>query len=491
MRTLSSDALEIQAGDSYTPIVQVNIGGNNFLSTDPGSGLVFVESVEEGQSYRATIDIKPDILAAIHPEILRWAIGKKVTISWGLAGALDQIKSAPLFVVGVSGLSEPGNVVARFTCIGWWELLSASRVVRNPSDSAANPPVWEADTTIRSILNELLSGRASLFLDEDDGVINTYRPYYEADGLESVLTTVRNLLDMTTSYIRLRDDGFHIINPLPTSTLTHTYQLDGHTFFQRSDSVKAIIPNRIVMVPSLPSLDAAPDFVGVAIDQDSVDLLGFLDLITVDEGLQSQGEANARAFYILERLKAEGSEGLATVPMHIGQEIYDRIAIIDDRIGTVPIHHFVGTIKKVWEPGRYFMELGLGALMPHLSGLITYVTPGQSVQPPLVPGSSVPATTPTGPSIIFAPPVDVVFGPPKPPGGPVSPWERDAIRPAPVYTGPTSNPPVPEITPPISTPAEPTPTFPPTFTPTPTPPTDTPVPEQPSTPGIPWWEVRR
>ena len=476
MRTLSQTTLDIQAGDSYVPIVQVTIGGNAFISSNPGSGLVAVETMEEGQSYRATIDVKPPILAAIHPEILRWAIGKQVNITWGLAGALDTVRSAPLFVVGVSGLSEPGNVIARFDCVGWWELLSASRVVRDPADSDAPPPVWPADTTVRSILNEILVGRGNLWLDEDDGVINTYRPYFEADGLESTLTTVRNLLDMTTSYIRLRDDGFHIINPLPTSDLTHTYELDGHTFFKRSDSVKAIIPNRIVMAPSLPSLDDAPDFIGVALDQDSIDLLGFLDLITVDEGITSEGEANARAYYIMQKLRAEGSEGLATVPMHIGQELYDRIAIIDDRIGTVPIHHFVGTIKRVWEPGRYFMELGLGALMPHLSGLITSITPGQGLQP--APISVAPViTTPvtTGP----------VFGPPEPPGLPVSPWERIAIRPSPpVYTGPTSNPPVPEITPyPTPTPSEPTPTYPPTITPSPTP--------SPPTPEIPWWEVRR
>lgn len=478
MYTLTADTLSIQSGDSYTPIVQVSIGGIGFRSTDPESGLMLVETVEEGQSFRATIEVRPSVLEAIHPGILAWAIGKRVNITWGYAGTTQTIKTPPLFVVGVSGASEPGSVVARFDCLGWWELLSASRVVRDPSTAEDPPPVWPADTTILAILTEILVGRGNVWLDDDDGVVGTYRPYYEADGLESVLTTVRNLLDMSSSYIKIRDDGFHIVNPQPSSPLAYTYDLGGlpddHPFFKRSDSVKAIIPNRIVMVPSLPTVDEAPDFIGVALDQDSIDSLGYLDLITVDEGITSEGEANARAYYILERLKAESSAGLANVPMNIGQELYDRVAMSDDRLGTVPIYSFVGMIRRVWQSGEYAMELGLGGLMPHLSGLYTALTPST------VPVSATP--------IPYGPTVGPIFGPPLP-TLPVSPWERIAVQPSvPVYTGPTSNPPVPDPIPyrPTPTPPDPTPTYRQPPTATPTPPSYTPPDELPVSP----WERR-
>ena len=451
MNTLTADTLAVQAGNGYTPVVQVTIGDISFLSTDPSSGLILVETIEEGQSYRATIEVRPSILQSIHPSILQAAVGKRVDITWGFTDTAQAIKSPPLFVVGVSGASEPGSVVARFDCLGWWELLSASRVVRDPSTSEDPPPVWPADTTILAILTEILVGRGNVFLDDDDGVISTYRPYYEADSLQSVLTTVRNLLDMTTSYIRLRDDGFHIVNPQPSSPLTFTYDLDGHTFFKRSDSVKAIIPNRIVMVPSLPTVNEAPDFIGVALDQDSIDHLGFLDFITVDEGITSEGEANARAYYLLQRLRAESSAGLANVPMNIGQELYDRIAISDDRLGTATTDSFVGMIRKVWAAGQYFMELGLGGLMPHLSGLYTAIAP-----------STIPSPVSIAPTTS---PIDPIFGPPVPPslGDPPS-----TILPVPI---------------PTPTPVYVTPTPPPVFvTPTPPPVQPTPVP----VPTPPW-----
>lgn len=421
MRTLTDNTLSIQANSLYTPLVQVRIGGATFLSNDPSSGLVSVETVESGQSFTATIEIRPSVLEAIHPGIMQMALGDSVTIKWGFVGATNFISSPPLKVVAVSGLSEPGSVLARFTCVGWWELLASTRVVRDPITPDDPPPIWNKDTTIKSILTEVLVGWGNVWLDDDDGIINVYRPFYEADGLESALTTVRNLLDMTLSYIRIRDDGFHIVYPQDTDNVDNTYDLDGHVFFTRTHAVKATIPNRIVMVPSLPSQDEAPDFVGVAIDQDSVDKLGFLDMITADDGLESEGEANARAFYILQRLKAEGVQGLITVPMHIGQELYDKVEVIDSRIEAVPIYNFVGSIKKTWMSGKYAMEVGLGGLMPHLSSLPSFLSPGPTQTPPItIPNPFVlpPYAPPTTNPPLYGPPVPV-FGPPEPPFLPV------------------------------------------------------------------------
>ena len=398
MHTLQPSTLATQKGSSYTPVVQVTIGTATFLSTDPSSGLTLVETVEEGQSYRGTIEIRPSVLSAVHPGILQLAEGERVSIKWGFEGE-EVIESPPLFVVTVSGRSEPGDVLARFDCIGWWELLAVSRVVRDPSQSDAPPPVWPGDTTVRSILNEILVGRGNVFVDSDDGIINSYRPYYEADGLESVLTTVRNLLDMTQSYIKLMSDGFHIVHPSTSSPVDYTYELDGHDFFTRSHASKITIPNRIVMLPELPTVDTAPDFIGVSVDQPSVDKLGFLDMISVDEGIISQGEANSRADAVLKKLQAEGSEGIAVVPMNIGQELYDHVRIYDTRIQAVPFENFVGMIRRTWTSGVYAMELGLGGLMAHLSGLRT-VFPTEPIRAPIqspIPG--LPTVLPPRPAI--------------------------------------------------------------------------------------------
>lgn len=372
MITLPSDVLAIQAGSNYTPLVIVSIGSIVFRTDDPDSGLRFVETLEEGQSFRATIDIQPSNLAAMHPGILRVALGEEVTIKWGYEGSDSMVTSPPLRVVSDSGLSEPGTGRITFSCVGWWELLAGSRTVKDPSDASAAPPVWPKDTTIRAIINELLQGLSPVYLDTDDGIVNVYRPHYEADGLESTLTTIRNLLDMTLSYIRIREDGFHIVFPSRTDGITWTYELDGHQFYTRSHTAKISIPNRIVMVPELPTSEYSPDFIGVALDQTSIDKIGFMDMITVDPGVVSIGEANSRAYALMSRLQAENSDGLVIIPMNIGQELYDKVRLIDLRIETTAhMDHFVGMIKRVWTTNQYAMEMGLGGLMSHLSSLIT------------------------------------------------------------------------------------------------------------------------
>lgn len=456
MRVLSDATLAVQAGSSYTPLVSVDIGGNTFHTNDPASGLSMVETVEEGQSFRATIEIKPSVLQAIHPSILEMVKGQEVVIKWGFINPAtgwvsERIQAPYLRVVNVAGLSEPGSVVARFDCVGWWELLASSRVVKDPSDADAPPPVWPGDTTVRGIINELLQGWAPVFLDSSDGVIDTYRPEYEADGLESVMTTLRNLLDMTSCYIGLRNDGFHVNYPQVSSPLTQTYALDGHTFYMRAHAAKAVVPNRIVVVPGLATADETPEFIGIALDQDSIDQLGFLDLITSDDGVRSQGEANNRAFRILQRLKAETSDGIATVPMHIGQELYDRVRVIDDRIEAPPINNFVGMIRRVWTSGKYAMEVGLGGLMPHLSSLRTsFPSTPISVGPPVSVGPGV--TEPVAPAPVI----------PSEPALPPPPVLNPQPVPVPVPTPPRTPTPIATPTPPrsqvLGTGVQPTPT---------------------------------
>lgn len=438
MLSLPNDVLDLQAGSSYMPLVEVRVGTTVFRTDDPTSGLRFVETMEGGQSFRATIEVHPSNLAVMHPGVLQAARGDEVTIKWGYVGSDSMVESPPLWVVSDSGLSEPGIGRLTYNCVGWWELLAGSRTISDPSDADAHPPIWPRDTTVRGILNELLQGRASVFLDSDDGIINVYRPYYEVDGLPSVLTTIRNLLDMTLSYIRIRDNGFHIVYPAASDPITWTYELDGHQFFTRSHTAKISIPNRMVVVPELPTVDSTPDFVGVALDSDSIDKIGYMDMITLEEGVLSAGEANSRASTLMARLKAENSDGIAIVPMNIGQELYDKVRLIDLRLGIEsPMEHFVGMIRRVWTSNQYAMEMGLGGLMPHLSSLRTehpiaaiptYIAPVpapplEGVMTPIPPQPPTPWTpAPTEPTSPF-------------PEGPMTPFPVGPMTPVPVIPG--------------------------------------------------------
>lgn len=463
MRSITPTTLAIQKSSNYTPFVQVVIGNLTYRSNDPNSGLRLVETVEENLGYRATIEL--GLPTEFNPFVLEALVGQKVEISWGYVGG-SYIRATPLRLLSVSGLSEPGQSVTRFNCVSWWELIANRRTVLDPSNAADYPPVWPKDTTIRNILAELLQSDAGVRSDNVDWLVRTYKPHYEADGLEAVLTTVRNLLDMTLSYIKLRPDGFHIVSPRAGDDVTYEYRLDDHTFFHRSHSYKIIIPNRIVVMPQLPTADEAPDFIGVAIDSNSRIQLGFLDFIIQDEGISTQGEANTRASVILNRLRAERTSGIIIAPMNIAQELYDMVRIYDIRTApSLNIYRMVGRIRKTWSSeGVYEIELGLGGLTTHLSSLRTEYPISAS-------------TRPRGP-VVTAPEV-TVFGPPIPSwiGPPVSPWERIATQPPPVpvltYPGGAYSPPVPDPIPyaPSPTPPGPTPTYrpPPTATPTPPP----------------------
>ena len=217
-------------------------------------------------------------------------------------------------------------------------------------------------------------------------------------------------------------------------------------------------------------------------------------MVTVEEGLSSEAETHRRDEYIQERLKADGVEGLISVPMNIGQELYDKVSVRDDRIQAVLIHNFVGSLTKTWAPGKYTMEIGLGGLMPHLSSLPSFLSPG----PALTPRPTI-SPTPQRPD----------FGPPAPLSGgclgPTPPWCQRVASSGVPGTGvggggggggggawpptipPRTSPPLarpptggggvwPPITP--GPPPIPAPTPPPPPQPTPSPPP----------PEIPWWE---
>ncbi len=386
----------IQGAKNSTPRIIIEFEGGAKLDTnDPRDGLLKVELTDEFLSSRGTIVATPKSHSEwIHPNILPAFTGLKVTITIGFIGTTQSIRLTPLYVGSVFSSSLPGEITITFNLISWWELLAGGAVILDPATSGS-PVVWPGDTTIQGILGELLSGRAPVRLDNSDGIVPIYKPYYEVDDFESVLTTVRNLMDMTRSYIKLRADGFHILYPRSIDPVTQLYSLDGYAFQSKSLTARLVIPNRIWVVPLQASADLAPAFEGVATDTNSVNKVGAINMIVVDEGIKTAGEANTRAEVLLDRIRQSSSAGSLEVGVHIGQELFDAIDIKDDRTGALIERVRIGKITRVWSPGNFAMELGLGGLAPHLGGVQTYPDVAPYLPPP---GLVDPITgTPIGP----------------------------------------------------------------------------------------------
>ncbi len=429
MRSLSAGALAAQQSASNTPAVSVALAGVTYsLEAD---NLLYVDHIEETLATRALIGLKVSpptfFTELVEPgegllPSTQNLLGRKVFISWGFKTATEtyRIVHAPMWIVDFNYKSKPGEGLLEISCIGLWELLRGSRVLRAPSEIGAAPPVWPNDTTVFNILKEILEGtvissseaRGDLFLDEDDGIINVYMPYYEAGSQEDALTIIRNLLDMTESYIRLRDDGFHIVHPVEGDPKDYEYLLnltgDGdHPFYERSFKGRIAVPNRVVYVDRYPTGDVITggeqaNFVGVAEDSFSVGRLGNLDFIVADTIL-SDSEARDRAELILRQIQSEGLTATLTVPMNIGQELYDTVRVVDYRV-PMALTGFVGSIRRFVSPGVYRMALTLGGLAPHLTRSFDFA--------PTIPA---PPTTPDFDLRERIPPVEPVFGPPLPP----------------------------------------------------------------------------
>ena len=271
-------------------------------------------------------------------------------------------------------------------------------------------------------------------------------------------------MDMTRSYIKLRADGFHIVHPRASDVVTQGYTLadGGYPFQMKSLTSTLVIPNRIAVVPAIPTEETPPDFLGEAIDLESVSKVGFVDMIVLDEGLQNIGEANVRASVLLSRIQSTSSEGVMEASVNIGQELFDKIAIEDDRTGGPSNSQRVGRIRRLWASGQFIMELGLGGLAPHLGGIQTYPDDFGILQPTIGPpvGGPGPIGAPFGPSSTtpgsagppppaYAPPGPApeppLYGPPAPPSTPPVPIPVPGPPPPPIGTPP----------PPIATPPNP------------------------------------
>lgn len=330
MRSLSSTLLAEQRKASYTPYIRIylpNYSGGTDLTSYCKEG-VHTEQVFGGGASLKLVDLSSWYFVSGDPIDLR---GQQVNIGYGfvLSGGNEYSEAGPLWIRNTRLISYQGVLAVQIECYDIWEKLGMIRAAGDAVSDTAK--VWESDTTVYAIIDELLTAQSiTLTKDSSDGIVDSLQPYYEANINDSILDIIIDMIGMTNCGIKSRQDGIHIFK-LPTSGSSHSYSYDlggAHVFFSCLEDEEIVVPNKIMVVDDY---DEAT-YEAVATDEDSYSQLGFYSSRKYAiPGISSNSEAAQFAEAIMSAVRRSFSKGLVIVPHNCGQELFDHITVTDTR----------------------------------------------------------------------------------------------------------------------------------------------------------------
>ena len=169
--------------------------------------------------------------------------------------------------------------------------------------------------------------------DSTDGIIETFVPadYFSVSLNESRWDKIQELLDYTGCKMRIGTDGnIHIFNPNTAGAYDYQYVFNvrgDHTFFNKSTRLRFVNPNEEV-VRSMPDQGV---FTGNATSATSYALAPKTH--TTQGRFISNAQCTSIAEAKIEQNELDAERGFATVPMNVGQELWDRVLVTDSRLG--------------------------------------------------------------------------------------------------------------------------------------------------------------
>ena len=245
---------------------------------------------------------------------------------------------APLYVVGQRLYSSQGVLVCQLSLIGIPNLMGFD--LAESSLDLTQDDARTVKTLLTAIVNKTLAPYTNYTsytatYDSTDNIIDDFRPkeLFRVGENDSRLAKIRELLDWTGEKMRVEADGkVHFLNPTTTgSTYDYEYRLavsTYHTFFSKELRNRFVNPTKEV-VKSHESHD--PQFSG---SDTSATSHGY-DPKTHTSRLRlaSDTEAANIASAIIERYELDADTGAVSVPMNVGQEVFDFINVTDSRQG--------------------------------------------------------------------------------------------------------------------------------------------------------------
>uniref|UniRef100_A0A6M3L190 Tail protein n=1 Tax=viral metagenome TaxID=1070528 RepID=A0A6M3L190_9ZZZZ len=367
MRTLSGTLAAMQKVGG-PPYVSVNLLAHDDAGVDPDitASVLAINHIEQQYGGAATVLVEDSAKALIGNNYR----GYRMEIGYGYTtGAGNETSLAPpLWVRSMRPISVPGRTMVEFQCYDLWQRLQVQSVM----SSFGPAPAW-TDKTIYAIFQQILSGICSVTLDSDDGIINTYKPHYQtAQVNDPIAGIIAELLGMTNSGARVRPylttGKMHFLT-LTGSGSDVTYQLGSgnYPFYTSSQDLEVNLINHVIVVDVFPTEEENNAWYGEAFDTDSYAQTGYyVPKVYEVSNLSSNAEATSMAEAILAQIQRDRSAGLVTVPHHCGQELLDRVTVVDARTGET-FTDYVFSLRHIYEKGgyrgqaRYDLEIGLGA----------------------------------------------------------------------------------------------------------------------------------
>jgi hypothetical protein len=380
MRSISSSLLAAQQSPSATPYILVilALGGGSYMLTTENDRVYSVEHEERPFGGRATIRLKNNDKWFSGMDFRGWQVG----VGYGYNG--EYSIAAPLWCVSHQDVSLEGQLLTELICIDIFQKFSWFGVGPDPNAPASDfaAPAWEKDKTIHQIIDQLITTidppLPALVVDSNDGIIDTYKPYYIAEVNYPVLSILSDLTSMTKSGMRQHSDGtMHILYLNPSEGACYSYD-SAHAFFSEVRSKGVVMPNIVIYLDHIPTAEEPTvTYRAVAQDAESIARIGRIPVVKAPpastgavQGITSNEEAQQLANNFLERLRADVNQGRVLVPHQCSQELYDMIQVTDSRAGVTftgrvggLIHRYDSGEVATAEGRNYTLEIYLGGLM--------------------------------------------------------------------------------------------------------------------------------
>ena len=265
------------------------------------------------------------------------------TVTWEMDGnsGEEYSRSAPLRVRVQELHSGMGILKCILRCVGIPDQMKNDKAqaeyTQTSSDTNTVKTLISAVCAAGSGLNGAYNGHTviTVVYDSEDSLIDTFIPadFFFIRVGENRWDKIEWLLGNTKCKARIGNDGkLHILVPVITG-VTYDYQYEWdvageHTFWNKSIRLRFIEPNKVI-VSSLPEqgtyTGSAPSAASYALDPKPDR--------PIYQRLVSKAQATAIAEAMIERYELDAERGFATVPMNVGQELWDYVKVTDSRQG--------------------------------------------------------------------------------------------------------------------------------------------------------------
>ena len=260
------------------------------------------------------------------------------SVTWEMDGSTgdEYSRTAPLRVRSQSFHSGRGILKCVLRAEGIVNQLDEDKAASSASfGSAVTTLVQDYITNIAGTAVAAYSSYTAytVVYDSTDGIIGTFAPadYFSITLNESRWSKVEELLDYTKCKAREEADGkLHVLLPTTSGTAynqEYKFNVSGsHNFWNKELRLRFVNPNQEIVISSP---DHSPSYSGTATSASSFALAPKTH--TTYRRLTSNAQAGSIAAAIMDRRELDAERGFATVPMNVGQELWDYVNITDSR----------------------------------------------------------------------------------------------------------------------------------------------------------------